>query len=262
MSDSKKSSRSESNNDLEHDSSSENHSINEYHGFDAHTTQDIHNLARTLTRDSLKDDSSAALLKYLTHMSEVPGVSPYTGEEVNDDQLDPDSDNFNAKYWVKNMRKLIDSDPEYYKPSKLGIAYRDLRAYGVANDSDYQPTVTNAIWKILVEGFRHLQKDDKSRYFDILKPMDAIMKPGELTVVLGRPGAGCSTLLKTIAAQTYGFHIGEESKISYDGLSQKEVEKHYHGDVLYSAETDIHFPHLSVGDTLDFAARLRTPQNR
>ncbi|KAL6452961.1 CDR1 Pleiotropic ABC efflux transporter of multiple drugs CDR1 [Candida maltosa Xu316] len=257
MSDSKKSSRSESNNDLEHDSSSENHSINEYHGFDAHTTQDIHNLARTLTRDSLKDDSSAALLKYLTHMSEVPGVSPYTGEEVNDDQLDPDSDNFNAKYWVKNMRKLIDSDPEYYKPSKLGIAYRDLRAYGVANDSDYQPTVTNAIWKILVEGFRHLQKDDKSRYFDILKPMDAIMKPGELTVVLGRPGAGCSTLLKTIAAQTYGFHIGEESKISYD-----EVEKHYHGDVLYSAETDIHFPHLSVGDTLDFAARLRTPQNR
>ena len=54
--------------------------------------------------------------------------------------------------------------------------------------------------------------------------MDAIMKPGELTVVLGRPGAGCSTLLKTIAAQTYGFHIGKESKITYDGLTQDDIK--------------------------------------
>ncbi|MCP8717949.1 MAG: pleiotropic drug resistance family ABC transporter [Asgard group archaeon] len=243
------------------DSSSENHSINEYHGFDAHATEDIQNLARTLSHNSFKDDSSAGLMKYLSHMSEVPGVSPFAEEEINE-QLNPDSDKFNAKFWVKNMRKLVDSDPDYYKPSKLGIAYRDLRAYGVANDSDYQPTVTNGLWKAIVEGIRFFQKEDESRCFNILKPMDAIMKPGELTVVLGRPGAGCSTLLKTIAAQTYGFHIGKESKITYDGLTQDDIKKHYHGDVIYSAETDIHFPHLTVGDTLEFAARLRTPQNR
>jgi ATP-binding cassette subfamily G (WHITE) protein 2 (PDR) len=196
-------------------------------------------------------------------MSEVPGVLPYSEEDAQVyDQLNPDSDNFNAKFWVKNMRKLFDSDPDYFKPSRLGIAYRDLRAYGVANDSDYQPTVTNGWWKAIVEGFRLFRKEDESRFFNILKPMDAIMRPGEVTVVLGRPGAGCSTLLKTIAAQTYGFNIGKESKITYDGLSQKDIKNHYHGDVIYSAETDIHFPHLTVGDTLEFAARLRTPQNR
>ena len=70
-------------------------------------------------------------------MSEVPGVNPYEHEEINNDQLNPDSENFNAKFWVKNLRKLFESDPEYYKPSKLGIGYRNLRAYGVANDSDY-----------------------------------------------------------------------------------------------------------------------------
>ena len=247
---------------ISQDSSSENHSINEYHGFDAHTSENIQNLARTFTHDSFKDDSSAGLLKYLTHMSEVPGVNPYEHEEINNDQLNPDSENFNAKFWVKNLRKLFESDPEYYKPSKLGIGYRNLRAYGVANDSDYQPTVTNALWKLATEGFRHFQKDDDSRYFDILKSMDAIMRPGELTVVLGRPGAGCSTLLKTIAVNTYGFHIGKESQITYDGLSPHDIERHYRGDVIYSAETDVHFPHLSVGDTLEFAARLRTPQNR
>ena len=243
----------------------DDNSINEYKGFDEHTSKDIQELARTFTNDLIgKLDSRATsigLRKYLSHMSAVPGVLPYKQDEV-EDSLNPDSENFDAKFWVKNMRKLMDLDPDFYKPSKLGIAYRDLRAYGVAADSDYQPTVDNALFKYAAEGARMLQKKDELRYFDILKSMDAMMCPGEVTVVLGRPGAGCSTLLKTIAAHTYGFHVAPESKISYDGITPKEIEKHFRGDVIYSAETDTHFPHLSVGDTLDFAARLRTPQNR
>ncbi|CAI5758794.1 unnamed protein product [Candida verbasci] len=243
------------------DSSSDQHSINEYNGFDEQTNKDIQNLARSYTHDSIGDSSSVGLIKYLSNMSEVPGISPYENEtEI--DKLNPDSDSFNAKFWVKNLKKLYDSNPDYYKPSKLGVAYKNVRAYGVANSSDYQPTVTNALWKLAVEGFRHLKKTDESRYFDILKKMDAIMRPGELTVVLGRPGAGCSTLLKTIACNTYGFNLDKESTITYDGLTQHDIEKHYRGSTVYSAESDVHFPHLSVGDTLEFAARLRTPQNR
>jgi ATP-binding cassette subfamily G (WHITE) protein 2 (PDR) len=244
---------------------SEVNSINEYQGFNEKTTQHIQSLARTYTNESLpgrKDSiaSSAALRKYLSHMSSVPGVIPYNDDQM--DSLDPNSPDFDAKFWVKNIRKLFDSDPDYYKPSKLGIAYRNLRAYGVASDSDYQSTVTSFLWKLAVDFSRNVRKRDASRYFDILKPMDAMMKPGELTVVLGRPGSGCSTLLKTIAANTYGFNVGEESVISYDGLTQDDIIKHHRGDVIYSAETETHFPHLTVGDTLEFAARMRTPQNR
>ena len=241
-------------------SSSDQHSINEYQGVNDND-ENIRQLARTFTHDSLKDDQSAATLrKYLSNMSDVPGINPVSESDL--DRLNPDSDHFEAKFWVKNLKRLFDSDPDYYKPSKLGIAYRDLRAYGVANDTDYQPTVTNALWKLATEGIRSLRKEKESELFNILKHMDAIMRPGELTVVLGRPGSGCSTLLKTIAVNTYGFHVGKESKITYDGLSPKDIEKHYRGDVIYSAETDVHFPHLTVGETLDFAARLRTPKNR
>ncbi|CAI5757455.1 unnamed protein product [Candida verbasci] len=232
--------------------------IHGYTGFEGNT-EHIRNLARTFTNESM-DNSSMALKKYLTNMSEVPGVSPYLN--VGNEKLNPDSENFDAKFWVKNIKKLYESDPDYYKPSKLGVAYRNLRASGVANDFDYQPTVTNALWKFAIEGFRHLRKKDETRYFDILKPMDAVMKPGELTVVLGRPGAGCTTLLKSIAANTYGFDIFKESIISYDGLTQQDIENHYRGNVIYSAETEVHFPHLLVGDTLEFAAKFRTPQNR
>lgn len=240
----------------------ESESIAEYKGFNDAASGDIRDLARTISRQSHSNsvtESSADLVKYLSHMSQVPGVEPY--QEV-DPRLDPESDDFDAKFWVKNLRKLMDSDPDYYKPASLGIAYRNLRASGVATDSDYQPTVTNFVWKLGSELFRMLKKDDESRYFDILKSMDGIMKPGEVTVVLGRPGSGCSTLLKTIASHTYGFKVGAESQITYDGLTPKDIENHHRGDVIYSAESDIHFPHLLVGDTLEFAARLRTPQNR
>lgn len=247
------------------DVGSDSREIEQYHGFDEEADNRVRDLARTLTNASeQRSHASESLIRRLSHMSHAsshaPGVEPFLGDI--DERLDPNSDMFDSRFWIKNVRSLHDANQDYYKPTKLGIAYRDLRAYGIATDSDYQPTVTTAWFKMAVDFVQSFRKRDPSVYFDILKSMDAIMRPGELTVVLGRPGSGCSTLLKTIAAHTYGFHISEESKITYDGLSVKDVEKHFRGDVIYSAETDVHFPHLSVGDTLEFAARLRTPQNR
>lgn len=36
----------------------------------------------------------------------------------------------------------------------------------------------------------------------------------------------------------------------------------FRGEVVYNAETDVHFPNLTVGETLSFAARTRTPRTR
>ena len=38
--------------------------------------------------------------------------------------------------------------------------------------------------------------------------------------------------------------------------------KNYKGEIVYNQEVDKHFPHLTVGETLEFAARVRTPQQR
>jgi ATP-binding cassette, subfamily G (WHITE), member 2, PDR len=40
------------------------------------------------------------------------------------------------------------------------------------------------------------------------------------------------------------------------------MRSHFRGEVIYQAESDIHFPHLTVGQTLLFASLARTPKNR
>lgn len=45
------------------------------------------------------------------------------------------------------------------------------------------------------------------------------------------------------------------------GISYKQMHHDFKGEAIYTAEQDVHFPMMTVGDTLLFAARARTPQN-
>lgn len=80
-------------------------------------------------------------------------------------------------------------------------------------------------------------------------------------MVLGRPGSGCSTFLKVLANQRHEYH-SVEGEMWYDSFSPDQIEKHYRGDVQYCPEDDVHFPTLTVDQTLRFAASTRTPQTR
>ena len=53
-----------------------------------------------------------------------------------------------------------------------------------------------------------------------------------------------------------------EGDVHYDSLTPEYVAKHYRGDVVYSSEDDMHFPTLTVDETLRFAAKMRAPHNR
>lgn len=74
--------------------------------------------------------------------------------------------------------------------------------------------------------------------------------------------SGCSTFLKTIAGETHGLWLDHGTDIQYQGISWDEMHSRFRGEVIYQAETEIHFPQLSVGDTLHFAAHARAPSNR
>lgn len=53
---------------------------------------------------------------------------------------------------------------------------------------------------------------------DILRDFEGIVRSGEMLMVLGRPGSGCTTFLKTVAGQTHGFFLDTKSVINYEGV--------------------------------------------
>jgi ABC-type multidrug transport system ATPase subunit len=67
----------------------------------------------------------------------------------------------------------------------------------------------------------------------LVRDFSGSVRDGEMLLVLGRPGSGCSTFLKTIASQTEGYEE-VQGEITYGGLSAKEVKEKYRGEVVYN----------------------------
>lgn len=262
-----------------------------YEGLDAAAQEEIKELARTLTSQSsllsqekritgtgdpntLTAASSSSSSRSI-FASDIKGVNPIlldVNDPDYDETLDPRSENFSSVRWVRNMAQICENDSDFYKPFSLGCAWKDLSASGDSADITYQGTFGNMPIKYLKMSWRcisrrlfhrtHGKSEDNDSGFQILKPMDGCINPGELLVVLGRPGAGCTTLLKSISVNTHGFKISPDTIITYNGFSNKEIKNHYRGEVVYNAESDIHIPHLTVFQTLYTVARLKTPRNR
>lgn len=55
------------------------------------------------------------------------------------------------------------------------------------------------------------------------------MHPGEMLLVLGRPGSGCSTFLKAIGNQTYGYE-SVEGDVRYGGTDSNTMKKKYRSE--------------------------------
>jgi len=53
-----------------------------------------------------------------------------------------------------------------------------------------------------------------------------------------------------------------QGDVHFGSLTPKEIASNYRGDVQYSPEDDVHFPTLTVEETIRFAAKTRTPHAR
>lgn len=62
--------------------------------------------------------------------------------------------------------------------------------------------------------------------------------------------SGCSTMLKTIAGEMNGIYLEDDSELNYRGITPKQMLSQFRGEAIYTAEVDVHFPKLTVGDTL------------
>lgn len=102
--------------------------------------------------------------------------------------------------------------------SATSITFRDLGVYGFDTSTNYQKTFFNYPLVILARLCRKAIGRSPNQKTYILRKFEGIIKSGEMLLVLGRPGSGCTTLLKTLAGDTYGLHVDSASLLNYQGI--------------------------------------------
>ena len=92
----------------------------------------------------------------------------------------------------------------------------------------------------------------------LIEDSHGCVKPGEMLLVVGRPGAGCSTLLNVLANNRQPYtSIG--GHVFYGSLSHGEAESFRAHIVLDNGDEEPLYPTLTVEDTIKFATSVKTP---
>jgi ATP-binding cassette subfamily G (WHITE) protein 2 (SNQ2) len=147
------------------------------------------------------------------------------------------------------------SEKDAIGDQKLGVTWKNLTVKGVASDAAFNENFTSQynISNGIKEG-RH-----KPPLKTILDNSHGCVKPGEMLLVLGRPGAGCTTLLKMLSNRRDGF-AEVEGDIHFGSMDHKAAQQ-YRGQIVMNTEEELFFPTLTVGQTIDFATRMKVPFN-
>ncbi|GAA97325.1 uncharacterized protein L969DRAFT_87260 [Mixia osmundae IAM 14324] len=168
---------------------------------------------------------------------------------------DPESEDFDLHEFLS---KILDKhDASGVKRRTTGLVWADLVVEGVGSGADYGSSLSDLFTGITripqtIASIRHPPKKT------ILQGFSGDLRPGQMMLVLGRPGSGSSSLLKTLANYTDSFTSVQGFR-TYDGVTPEIMEKRFGGELAYLPEDDIHFPLLTVGETLGFAAHARAP---
>ncbi|KAG7087521.1 hypothetical protein E1B28_013480 [Marasmius oreades] len=140
---------------------------------------------------------------------------------------------------------------------ELGVLFSNLSVLGSGSAASYHLTFESFFNpRHLSDFLNEFLRPPRKR---ILDEFEGVVWPGQMLLVLGRPSAGCSTLLKTLSCQTHSFSSVEGS-VHLGPFTPAEISSRLRGDVTYCPEDDIHFPTLTVHQTLSFAATTRTPR--
>ncbi|KAH7116250.1 ABC-2 type transporter [Dendryphion nanum] len=211
-------------------------------------------LTRRNTQATIEDADRRELSRIFTTLSQQRSSIAALGDPA----VDPSSPAFDLPKFLRMFRKQLEDEGHQMK--SVGVVYKDLNVFGSGAALQLQQTVADMLTAPLRVGklFSFGKKDRKH----ILRNFDGVVKSGELLIVLGRPGSGCSTLLKSMCGDLHGLEVDDKSVIHYNGIPQKAMLKEFKGEAIYNQEVDKHFPHLTVGQTLEFAAATRTPSHR
>lgn len=203
-------------------------------------SDDLEPITRRGTQAMMDDQDRSELVRIATVLSRrrssiathpIPTISLGDIDE-NAPAFNPEHRDFDLEKWLRRFMEQLGE--EGISEKCVGVSYRNLDVFGSGEALQLQDTVGSMVAAPLKLG--EFFSFNKKEHKQILHSFDGFLRPGELLIVLGRPGSGCSTLLKTICGELEGLNIGEQTKIHYSGIPQKQMIHEFKGETVYNQE--------------------------
>lgn len=165
------------------------------------------------------------------------------------DSVDEDTDRF-----FQRMRQRFDAvDLEF---PKIEVRYQHLKVETfVHTGSRALPTIPNFIFNMTEAFFRQLRVyRGRRKKLSILDDISGIIRPSRLTLLLGPPSSGKTTLLLALAGRI-GPGLQMSGKITYNGHELNEFVPQRTS--AYVSQQDWHVAEMTVRETLEFSGRCQ-----
>jgi ABC-type ATPase with predicted acetyltransferase domain len=147
--------------------------------------------------------------------TELTDIATLHNIDFGDPVLDPSSPDFDVYEWAKTVMRA--AGQAGVKTRRVSFVFKKLVVSGSRSTTRFQANVAS-IFMVpfrLHEYINSRKKPEKA----ILHGFDGMTKPGEILLVLGRPGSGCSTFLKTVSGELHGLKVNKDSEIVYNGIA-------------------------------------------
>lgn len=159
------------------------------------------------------------------------------------------------------LRGNLDAEREAgIRPKHIGVYWDGLTVRGFGDKTNYVKTFPDAFvdfFDVISPMKRLVGLGKKGVERTLLHGFSGLCKPGEMVLVLGKPGSGCTTFLRNIANQRFGY-TSVTGDVLYGPFTAEEF-KQYRGEAVYNLEDDLHHATLSVEQTLGFALDVKMP---
>lgn len=165
-----------------------------------------------------KSDTFATITRRISYQSQPPTNEQFRRDtladiELGDPVLDPSSPEFNFYKWARMWVRLMDE--EGIKIRRVGFTFKNLNVSGSGPEVNIQKDVVSIFMTPLrARGCFNIRHKPEKK---ILRDFNGMVKSGEMLMVVGRPGSGCSTFLKTICGEVTGLSVDKRSILHYDG---------------------------------------------
>jgi len=160
----------------------------------------------------------------------------------------------NERFLLKVRARL---DAAGVELPKVEVRFRDLDVRATAESAGRAlPSIWNFYRNAFegwLRGVRLLPRN--AQQLQVLDGCSGVLRPGRLTLLLGPPASGKTSLLKALAGKLDTKHLEVAGEVTYNGVG---IDQFVVGRTAsYVGQTDNHIAELTVRETLDFAARCQ-----